>query len=503
MKLIRNICKYVLILFAICAMVVLSAFAVMMIGKVSIFGYTYLNIEKAYDIYDVQNASSDLDILVQTKNVAVEYMIDDTLTAPRVNLVSRLQGVFKDDVREVSYTKNYENGVLSVVTTEPSGLAFQSDSRIIISVPDTFNVENLTITTQTNKVKFDDQDSFSVGNLTINTTKDISGISVGDNIIVTDKFVVDTMAGRFNIDANIQGNIEIDSTIGTFIFSKDVGATNKYVQVRGETPSVEFGTFGTNPVDIKGELDIQCTSGGLVKVSGDIYGVVGLNSENIEFRANNILTKITASYGVASVKIEGELGSSTLAESTIVSGDGSVYINKVKSNNIYVSSTKNDVTIDELFGSANITNDYGSIKIKCANNMYSTTNIVAVTKNGKIDIKNISKTVTLTSTKGTINAEFVNVVGENSILTNAGVNIKVKDVTPNGSSMQYKFVATTKSGGVDVQLGGNAEFNNWDGIEAVDGYKSKTVYVNSASESVTNSISVTTVSGKITASILN
>lgn len=504
MKLISNIFKYVLILLAIAFMVTLSAFAVMMIGKVSIFGYTYVKYEKLYEIYDVPAETTIQNINIVTSNVAVEISVDSSLEKPRTNMSGYVHGIFKDNIKTVDCEEIIEGNTLSLRTIEPSGLTFQNDSILRVYLPATLTGANINIQCGTNKISFEEEDYITFNNLSIKTSNDIKQLKIPDNISVTNHLSLTSKAGRFYVDSYIHNDLTIDSTFSTFIFSKNIGNESSNVSITGKNPSIEFGSE-TNPVDVSGNLGITCTDGGLVRIFGDIGGDVSLDSRILEFRANNVTEKITAMHGVASLYINGELGSENNQASTIHSGDGYVYINKSSASLLTVTSTKNDIKINELCGGADFTNDYGSVIVTCSDNMLTGSTINAVTKNGKVDLKNVVCPVSVVSTKGSVYAEFANVTGTNTIETNSSISVKVKDTKTDGSSMQYKFVTSTKSGNVDVQLGGEVEYNNWNGEDVIvaDGIKTKTSFVNNASESTTNTLQLKTVSGKITAQILN
>lgn len=115
------------------------------------------------------------------------------------------------------------------------------------------------------------------------------------------------------------------------------------------------------------------------------------------------------------------------------------------------------------------------------------------TKNNSINVNNICCRVNLTSERGNINTTFDVVVGNNSITTNNSVNAKMKD------NLEFTLTTMSKTGSVNVDLG-SANYNNWDGSETVEEYKSKTVAVNGGGSS---SLTIKTNGGKISVTILD
>ena len=146
-----------------------------------------------------------------------------------------------------------------------------------------------------------------------------------------------------------------------------------------------------------------------------------------------------------------------------------------------------------MYGDADISNDYGGIDVTYANSYKANSVFKAHTKNGMINVKNIPCKVDLSSEKGNIYAEFVNVVGSNVITTNNQIGVKVKD------NLQYNLTAKSKTGGLNISLG-SANFDSWDSAETVDDYKVLTTAVNGGSAS--NSLLLQTESGRIDAEIM-
>ena len=360
-------------------------------------------------------------------------------------------------------------------------------------------INEFTITTGNGEPKLITTSPVKIENLSINSTAKVSSLTLDKNLEV-DNLNLQTVAGRYNINSKINHNINIKSEYGTFIFGGDQAGYGQNagdeIRITGKNPAVEFGDFAVRSTNysIYSQVIIDCNedkNGGLVKFSGNINGPVRIQSPNVEFWAYNVNDLFNVTNGVSSLRIMDTLKTN---ESVINSGDGYVYINNCDVDALTLRSNKNDVVIDNLSGTATIENTYGATNVTLADNH----GLLTITsKNGAITAKNINNTVNLTTETSNIYAEFEKVTGENVLTTTFDAFVKVKD------ALQYELVTKTIPGIVKVHLG-SVEYESYEeavenGIDAVvDGeYKVITSYPNSAPNTITDAIVITSTGGKI------
>ena len=497
MSLIKNILKSIAILFGIAILVALFGIAIMMVFNVEIFGYKYVKVDSGEKnlITEVNNADK---ISIQTNGVEVEIVNTNDASNIEFKFKSDMHGLFKTDSisdfnNPVSYTAGFDaDNVYEIVINEPSGLYFGNASKLKIWLPNTMTISDLNIKTGTDKITFSgNTTSRQIVNLSMEVATDLKDYTISDSFTVNQNLTLKTSSGRFYVNAKVNGNVDIESNVGTFIFDKSVGNGSSSVSIKGENPSVEFGNINdkNSNVDINGDIAVECNKGGLIKVSGEVKGTVSvINSPYAELHLESTAKQVTATDGFEKMYITNLNGDATISK-----GDGYLYIKNCNASNLTVTGNKNDVVIENLYGDAEISNDYGGIDVTYMATYKANSVFKAHTENGMINVKNIPCKVDLSSEKGNIYAEFVNIVGSNVITTNNQIGVKVKD------NLQYNLTAKSKTGDLSISLG-SANFDSWEGAETVDDYKVLTTAVNGGSAS--NSLLLQTESGKISAEII-
>lgn len=487
MKLIRNIFKSIFILIGIALLAVFACFAVMMIGKVSIFGYTFVNYDPE-PIVQMQNDTNITEVVLNTNNVAVEIIkTDDSNIQYKLN--PKIQGVFKLDTiknaeQPIAFEEQVADGVLTINTLSPYGLYFMNTSKLQIWLPSTISIQNLTVKSGTTDVNFGG--NLNLKNLTVELTSNLNSFELSEDLTVSENLNIKTNSGRFYVYSQINGDINIDSNMGTFLFYKHVGQGSSVVNIAGGSPAVEFGEFAKNQqdqsgvVNINGDVVVECQTGGLVKISGQVSGNVSLLSPNVELHAQKIVGTFVSSDGFSSAYIGSLAGSSNINKK-----DGYLNIQEVTASSLTITGSKNDVDIANLKSFvAVITNEYGAINVQNCND----TKLTAQTTNGAINIKGIKNSLNATTMHGSIYAEFETVAGINNLVGERNITAKVAD------NNLFALTTTAKSDNVTVDLGAT-NYVGFADIEANEsGYKTKTEQVNGPSS---NSLNIQTDNGAI------
>lgn len=513
MKLIKKIIGSIFILLGICVMVVLCGFAVMMIGKVSIFGYTFVNIEKNSEAISLAKESpvNEITIVTDGTQINIDYRKVSQIS---YQLNAKMQGIFKDDVKEITVDAQENGSTFTLKTTEPQGLPFYNKSILTVIVPNDARVKVVNIETSASDFNFitPDNDVAQLETLNLNTkTKNIS-YTLPENLKLTN-LAMKSVTGRVYVNSPISGNLNIDSDYGTFIFKKGLKLTStaeiknqlakgNKITIKGRSPFVEFGDMSekNSDYDLYSDLSVTCQeegNGGLVKVSGTLYGTTYFHSPNLEFRANNVEGNFGVQGGVSKIIINGNLNkmskelTGSVATSLIDCGNGSVYINNCYAD-IKITAKQNNVTIDNAYENVEVQSATGATKVHFADGAEKKLTIKN-SSNGSVEATNIQGTLNV-ETNGTVKLEFVKVVGENKVSTSSTIDVQIKD------NLQYMFTTKSSSGNVKVNLGGDVEYSNCDGATEEGNLKVITHGVNC--ESSSNSLTLISNGGSISANLL-
>lgn len=503
MQLIKKLFYAILILFGIGVMVVLFMFAIMMVFHVSIFGYTYANVNKVdgktYD-FD-RNAIDSIEIETNATNVEFFYTEDSGDNTISIMLREDFQGIIKDNVTRYSYTKEpiVEDKVLNITTTEPDGLMFKNSTVIYISLPQGKVMENVSIKTNSENISFG-QDEFQVKNLNvISTKKSLSpGVSLGNNLKITESLSLETYAGRINVGADIGGDVNIKTHLGTILFNKSV---NGNVTISGDNPHIEFGTVtqafidkvksesdydatSLNKVNISGDLTIDgVENGGNIKISGTVGGFVYMKSPNMSLWVNNIDHGIVSENGSDEIIIFGSVGSQDTSKTcTLHVGGNTIINNPYMSLEIYAD--KNGVDVRNARNNVYIENNNWDTKISFADGALNKT-LTILQEHGNIIAKNIQGKANLIATNGKVTAIFKNIVGENKVQAKTEADVKIAD----GTSEYILTAKSRNSTTLKIDLGAQ-QYRDWSSAQEEGDYRQIQLFVPIGYTTATNSLNV-------------
>ena len=538
--LLKKIFNTILILIGIVLMVVLAGFAIMMFGHVSLFGYTWLSLSQTESQLQFTFSPDNLQTIdIETKNldITIEYFDDASTTGGVVEIVTNMQGIVKDDVKEVSYceetvdedgNKQYtvinkdsivvdSNGVLKIRTLEPTGFLFKNNSRVRIYLPQkksnntSFRLQNLKISTASNNINVGNNNQFKINNLEVTSSKKLFNASVklDKNVVVENNLILNTNYGRITVDAQINGNLKVNSLAGSILVNSNIGGN---VDITGQNPLVEIGSMPgswrnrkdsyTDMTDeiinnnkakgVFGDVIIHdIEKGGNVKVSGVVGGDTYINAGDIEFWAGFVLKGLYCDEGSNNIRIFGSVGVDITelepaygATLTIFGATDDVKYCSLNIgdgslfiNNAYhtlsITAKKGDVYINRIQNGAEINSTNGGATV-CE----SHGDLTVHCDNHNISVSNIYGSVNLTAMRGKVAATFVNVSGENTIIAQRNIDVSVKD----GNA--FNLTTKAKAGAVDVKML-PVEYNNWNGIEKQDGWFVRTDEINGGNVSNT------------------
>ena len=510
MVLAKNIFKTILILLGIALMAVIFCFALMLLFHISIFNYTYMKLSDSETLsvvdIDVTNLKS-VDISTSNIDVIIAHSNDDGFDTATILTVVDMSGIFKDNVKKVTYVQNPsidENGVLKIETKEPAGLFFNNKSYVKLLVPKTKNFENIVINSNAKVISVGDGDNTVVDNMEITAGKKMfnAAISIGKDLTINNKLKLKTNYGRIIIESKINGNVEVESLAGAIQFNTSIGGG---LVVTGENPFVQVGTFpgnwrnkteikdkdlvGLTRYDVAGDVTINnVTNGGNVKVSGKIGGYVYMNGDAIEFWANKIVGGLVSDSGSNQIRIYGSLGTTSSTNTCVIdSGYGCLYINKCYTK-LNASCDKGGITVMKAYNDIIVDRNRNSDTYICFANDVTGKSLTVINEKGNITAKNISGVAMLDAKSGKVTAEFADVVGDSKVISNYDANIKVKD----GKTFSLTAKAK-KNTSVNVQLG-SVTYKNWDGATDEGYYKVRTDIINPNGDDVpANSLTVNVV----------
>ena len=418
----------------------------------------------------------------------IEYYTDETESTILVRLNYTLQGFGKGEIEKVAFAQSeptqvfdQDNRVLTIETKEPDGLFFTKKCQLTVFLPASMKVNNVNIEVdKANGVSLNQNAVIKVGddykirqmNLKTLSVKQTSMnykgltlgklaswqkknvneqvIASGENIsLTTEDLSLDTVAGRVYVNCKVTNNVQIKSEMGSFIFKKLINSNNVVysdsvsgnVSISGNCPYVEFGTISNQNIDdakagravsvagqfsIGGQLSVDCNA--TVKVSGTIYGAVGLDKNGATLIANNIAGDyMTATSGTGGITVVGtvsglvRIGTDTDVDVTV----NDVFIN-ICNADIEIKANNKPVTINSLSSSSlrncKIESNRGNVAVKSVDSNYTV----------DILVKDGSATVNFTGTS---------ICGQNKIKATGAGNIYVtfKD------NQRFELVATAKS----------------------------------------------------------
>ena len=503
MELIKKLFKSIFILIGIACMVVVVLLAIMMIGKVSIFGFSFINLATGGNAIkiDIDTTSADKyidnngtlqSIIIKTDRVVpqIEYYGTESTdgsesTGIHIELSYNLQGIAKGDIKTISFVSKEPSEVfdkstktLSLETIEPTGVFFRNDCKVKVLLPMEMELKNVelqvgnakSVILNSNAVKKvgDNKDikQFNLDSLKITqTAANYAGLTIGKiakwtkknsngTIVATGENItlkvgdleLNTVAGRVNVCCNVSGDLKINSKSGTFIFDKQTNSDGSVTYSNGIGGSVVI------------EGDVPSVELGTVS-----NNVIDLAKQNKAYEikkqfnvAGQILVDCNALVQVSGV-VSGDVGlnknGATLRANTIngylsaTSGCGGIIVvGEVNGNILIGTDTDVNVTVNDVFiGTAKSTVTIKSNNKPVVINKLVGANCQIESNRGNITVGSIDEnsTVNLLSKDASVWANFAgaSIKGENNIQTTGSGNVNVKFL----DGQKFKLYAKAKS----------------------------------------------------------
>jgi|GEM_PF-7096242 hypothetical protein len=503
MELIKKLFKSIFILIGIACMVVVVLLAIMMIGKVSIFGFSFINLATGGNAIkiDIDTTSADKyidnngtlqSIIIKTDRVVpqIEYYGTESTdgsesTGIHIELSYNLQGIAKGDIKTIYFVSKEPSEVfdkstktLSLETIEPTGVFFRNDCKVKVLLPMEMKLKNVelqvgnakSVILNSNAIKKvgDNKDikQFNLDSLKITqTAANYAGLTIGKiakwtkknsngTIVATGENItlkvgdleLNTVAGRVNVCCNVSGDLKINSKSGTFIFDKQTNSDG----------SVTYSNGIGGSVVIEGDVP----SVELGTVSNNVIDLAKQNKAyeiKKEFNvAGQILVDCNALVQVSGV-VSGDVGlnknGATLRANTIngylsaTSGCGGIIVvGEVKGNILIGTDTDVNVTVNDVFiGTAKSTVTIKSNNKPVVINKLVGANCDIQSNRGNITVGSIDEnsTVNLLSKDASVWANFAgaSIKGENNIQATGSGNVNVKFL----DGQKFKLYAKAKS----------------------------------------------------------
>lgn len=499
MELVKKLLKSILILFGIACMVAVVLVAIMMIGKVEIFGLSYVSLSTFGKSIKIDIDTAGENKLIATDGTIESIVIKTNLVSPEIEFYGtsaqgasdatgiairfeyNLQGIAKGEVKTLSLVStepeqifNSQTRVLTLETIEPEGLFFRNDCRLKVFLPYDMKLNNVdieigkakSVVLNNNAVKKDGNSyiikQFNLDSLRIKQTfANYNGLSIGkiakwslknsdvkgENINMTIKdLTLETVAGRVEVCSVVSGDLNINSQSGTFVFDKRQGSIDNTVYsnsiggsviIRGDIPSVQLGTVSNQVVNLaKQGKDFQ------IEKQFNVNGQLLVECNALVQISGKTLSNIEINKSGATLRanlIGGLLSATSGCGGITVVGEvqnGEVLIGTDEDVNV----TVNDVFINKITASpVTIRSNNKPVVI----NQLVNSNCDIKSKRGDIVVNSINNsTVTLVSENASIKANFAgsSINGHNIIRTEGSGNINVKFV----DGQKFKLIATAR-----------------------------------------------------------
>ena len=501
--LLKKLFQTILILFGVGILVCLLGFAIMMIGHVSLFGYSYISLS-----YQTSTTNNDFSVEGLTKLDIETSNIDVRIVKPSTNpsgntgyyaFVVEMQGIVKSDVLDVKFKDAVKpqivDGALVIRTVAPEGFFFRNNTVLEINLPQDKAIDEIKINTNSKEVNFGSS-NFEVNKLDITAGKSFlnNPVTLGENLKINQELKINANYGRINVNSTLNGNVVVESLAGSIVINKDIGGN---LTVKGSNPLVTVGTIPGNwrdrkdlnssdlnslkSVSIGGDLLIdKLEDGGNVKVSGTVNNVTISQSSIVEFWANKINCVLSCNDGSNNIRVFGSLGSGNPSGlSTINTGEGSLFINNsycvlnitAQKGDVFIENANNKVTINSTNGSSTVhfNKDAAACEVNISND------------NWNIEVTNIKGKAILNAKSGSVNAAFLSVSGQNEIYARRNVDVRVKD----GSEFKLITSSNINSGSVEVNMP-PVIYDNWTGSTTEGSWRVKSSLINTTNESISN-----------------
>ncbi|MCL2539877.1 MAG: hypothetical protein FWE53_00370 [Firmicutes bacterium] len=367
-------------------------------------------------------------------------------------LYKQFAGFVYGDTRTPALSTGYDadTKVFTFEVSEPVGFVNNTNTYLEVYLRSTSLLASKTLLLTTTSGKVDiglpitgSSKNLEIGNAIVNTGH---GSTKFTNAIIKDKLTVNKTGGEITVDKNIGGTADILMSAGL------TRITLLGVAESGKSTGSDFGLeINASNADIK--VTKVWNDGFKLDAGGGLVNIAEINGDvSVDMTAGCEL-HITTIQGASSVAINGTGGALTIGEVNcdvvIYKTSGSVTITKALgevdienvNGNITITEANKEVTAVSERGNINITGkDDKAFKITTTNN-YGTTTIKKA--RGVVDAK------IRTNGPGTINVEFLQVVGASEIQSNIGqitisINISFAAAEP------FYLIWDTQSASIDV-----------------------------------------------------
>ncbi len=505
--LLKKLFQTILILVGIVIMLAMLAFAIMMIGGVSLFGYSYISLnyktnpQTVDNTFDVTNISK---IDVDTSNMNIRIIKPDLNPSGNTGyfaFIVDMQGIVKSDVKNVSFKDSVKPEIvgdtLVIKTVAPDGLFFKNNTVLEINLPQDKVVDEIKINTNSKELSFGDSE-FEVKKLDVTVGKSLIAhpVTLSSKLKITEELKINANYGRVNVDSTLEGDVIVDSSAGSIIINKDISGD---LIVKGDNPLVSVGTIPGNwrnrrdltasdlnslkPVNVGGDLFIDnLESGGNIKISGSVKNVTISQSSIIEFWANKISGVVSCNDGSNNIRVFGSLGAeNTAGISTINTGNGSLFVNNPRCK-LDIYAQKGDVFVESAYNDVKINSTNGSSVVHFNPDAPETCILNVTNENWNIEATNIKGKSYINAKNGSVIAKFLKVAAQTSeIYASKNIDVEVKD----GSTFKLITSSQLNSGSVSVNMPPKI-FTNWDGALTEGGWRNKTTLINTNNDSIEN-----------------
>ncbi len=499
------------------------------------------------DTYNFVIETTDFDVEIASSNTVNNKIVFDMTN----NVIGFTNSMDSNKFAKVNVNYDESSKTMTVKVTEPTGWFLKANRVLRIQIPqnlyenNTVNLKTLsnngTMTfgeTGSQKLRINDIESSCTG---------LKGSVNFKNAGVNGTLKIKNIFGRILVNDNLSGNVIVDSTIGTYIF-KSVGNLEVVA-------STEEGKIN-NPsitVDDCNNLTYNAESGYL-KVNGKVYGDLEVHTDSANIDVNTTVNDVFVenNNGKTSISQVGSLSTDASKSSWNMEDDGSaealaimekpVVINS-KDGDIYVgsslfrlglTSTKGKITVNNAYRKVQATSEYGAINISFKDasslpvdsfdqesntvnayisskllNLLDTTQSMLDVKNtyGYIAVSNIRSAIDINATESQIELKYLQVKGASNISTSSKqVSLKTPLdnfilITKQNKNSNAKYLVKYAS----IQLNNyptyeqSTDSNGKISRYTEDNYQCARFLVNSASEGMTNVITIINTTGAIIA----
>ncbi len=472
MEVIKKIIVSILIICGIAFAGVVICCGIMIVSpSTKIFGYSYLNTNtrqpEAREFDDI--TTDEINIYVETGD------FDIIVKQGERNVITLTNHVFgftkAHDSNKFAYVDSmvsYSSGEVELKVTEPSGLFFTRETYLTIELSKNTLYSNIkkeiprkiNIITKTNNGKSTfgtSETTLNVQNLACSCTGNKGGIDL-ENVKINGDLSITNILGRVNVKNAVDGEVTVDSSVGTYTMSK-VGALTV---LPSSTKTLNAPSI---TVDEVGVLNYTA-QGGNLKINTCLYEDSSVETNNASVYINTVLKTISFVGNNANITIDrlGNFDASTANlnswdwETTLSNNElmgyfetnGTVHIKtnylpvqlKMNSGKAILDKSLQKIVAETQKASVNVTfyndgeltTETSDAKVNALNKFINENFIAKLNGNllcldvktvsGTVTAKNVKSRINIVAEKAPVNVDFVKVSGENNIETSSkAVNI--------------------------------------------------------------------------------